>query len=85
MSVLLDGEESEMIFIDHPASEMSVSWNFCLPKITTHLGLNNDAGAVKLRHVPLRMALGGSRNVDQFGEVLPSTRILRTKRVSLGG
>ncbi|KAH0816364.1 hypothetical protein GEV33_006427 [Tenebrio molitor] len=85
VSVLLDGEESEMIFIDHPASEMSVSWNFCLPKITTHLGLNNDAGAVKLRHVPLRMALGGSRNVDQFGEVLPSTRILRTKRVSLGG
>lgn len=25
VSILLDGEESEMIFIDHPASEMSVS------------------------------------------------------------
>lgn len=25
VSVLLDGEESEMIFIDHPSSEMSVS------------------------------------------------------------
>ena len=25
MSVLLDGEESEMIFIDHPSAEMSVS------------------------------------------------------------
>ena len=30
VSILLDGEESEMIFIDHPASEMSVSW--CLLK-----------------------------------------------------
>ena len=27
VSVLLDGEESEMIFIDHPAVEMSVSIN----------------------------------------------------------
>lgn len=27
VSILLDGEESEMIFIDHPASEMSVSIN----------------------------------------------------------
>ena len=26
MSVLLDGEESEMIFIDHPSTEMSVSY-----------------------------------------------------------
>jgi Rad/Gem-related GTP binding protein 1 len=25
VSVLLDGEESEMIFIDHPSVEMSVS------------------------------------------------------------
>jgi hypothetical protein len=25
VSVLLDGEESEIIFIDHPSSEMSVS------------------------------------------------------------
>jgi hypothetical protein len=25
VSVLLDGEESEMIFIDHPSAEMSVS------------------------------------------------------------
>lgn len=25
VSILLDGEESEMIFIDHPSSEMSVS------------------------------------------------------------
>ena len=25
VSVLLDGEESEMIFIDHPSTEMSVS------------------------------------------------------------
>jgi hypothetical protein len=25
VSVLLDGEESEMVFIDHPSSEMSVS------------------------------------------------------------
>jgi hypothetical protein len=25
VSILLDGEESELIFIDHPASEMSVS------------------------------------------------------------
>lgn len=28
VSVLLDGEESEMIFIDHPSSEMSVSYFF---------------------------------------------------------
>lgn len=28
VSILLDGEESEMIFIDHPASEMSVSWKW---------------------------------------------------------
>lgn len=27
VSILLDGEESEMIFIDHPASEMSVSFD----------------------------------------------------------
>lgn len=27
VSILLDGEESEMIFIDHPSSEMSVSTN----------------------------------------------------------
>lgn len=27
VSILLDGEESELIFIDHPASEMSVSSN----------------------------------------------------------
>jgi hypothetical protein len=26
VSVLLDGEESEIIFIDHPSSEMSVSF-----------------------------------------------------------
>lgn len=26
VSVLLDGEESEMVFIDHPSTEMSVSW-----------------------------------------------------------
>lgn len=26
VSILLDGEESEMIFIDHPSAEMSVSW-----------------------------------------------------------
>lgn len=25
VSVLLDGEESEMVFIDHPSTEMSVS------------------------------------------------------------
>lgn len=25
VSILLDGEESELIFIDHPANEMSVS------------------------------------------------------------
>lgn len=25
VSILLDGQESEMVFIDHPASEMSVS------------------------------------------------------------
>lgn len=25
LNILLDGEESEMIFIDHPSSEMSVS------------------------------------------------------------
>lgn len=25
VSILLDGEESEMIFIDHPSAEMSVS------------------------------------------------------------
>lgn len=25
VSILLDGEESEMVFIDHPSSEMSVS------------------------------------------------------------
>lgn len=25
VSILLDGEESEMIFIDHPSTEMSVS------------------------------------------------------------
>jgi hypothetical protein len=34
VSVLLDGEESEIIFIDHPSSEMSVSLYFavsCLP------------------------------------------------------
>ena len=29
VSVLLDGEESEMIFIDHPSTEMSVSF-FCV-------------------------------------------------------
>lgn len=28
VSVLLDGEESELIFIDHPAIEMSVRLNF---------------------------------------------------------
>jgi hypothetical protein len=28
VSILLDGEESELIFIDHPASEMSVSFSF---------------------------------------------------------
>jgi len=28
VSVLLDGQESDMIFIDHPASEMSVSFIF---------------------------------------------------------
>lgn len=27
VSILLDGEESELIFIDHPATEMSVSWS----------------------------------------------------------
>lgn len=27
VSILLDGEESELIFIDHPASEMSVSYS----------------------------------------------------------
>lgn len=27
MSVLLDGKESELVFIDHPSSEMSVSNN----------------------------------------------------------
>jgi hypothetical protein len=31
VSVLLDGEESEMIFIDHPSAEMSVS----VPYLTT--------------------------------------------------
>lgn len=30
VSVLLDGEESEIVFIDHPSSEMSVSF-LCLP------------------------------------------------------
>lgn len=28
VSILLDGEESQMIFIDHPHIEMSVSANF---------------------------------------------------------
>lgn len=28
VSVLLDGEESEIVFIDHPSSEMSVSFPF---------------------------------------------------------
>lgn len=28
VSVLLDGEESEIVFIDHPSSEMSVSFFF---------------------------------------------------------
>jgi hypothetical protein len=32
VSVLLDGEESEMIFIDHPSAEMSVS----VPCFTTN-------------------------------------------------
>ena len=27
VSVLLDGEESEIVFIDHPSSEMSVSFS----------------------------------------------------------
>ena len=34
MSVLLDGEESEMVFIDHPSTEMSVS----PPLITLYRG-----------------------------------------------
>lgn len=33
VSILLDGEESEMIFIDHPASEMSVSSAKCRFKL----------------------------------------------------
>lgn len=30
VSILLDGEESEMVFIDHPSIEMSVSKLFTL-------------------------------------------------------
>lgn len=32
VSILLDGEESELVFIDHPSAEMSVSflWNSSL-------------------------------------------------------
>ena len=36
MSVLLDGEESEMIFIDHPSAEMSVS-ELCFTTIGAHI------------------------------------------------
>ena len=32
VSVLLDDEESEVIFIDHPAHEMSVSYVFNITK-----------------------------------------------------
>lgn len=36
VSILLDGEESEMIFIDHPSSEMSVSnQSICETRIQT--------------------------------------------------
>jgi Rad/Gem-related GTP binding protein 1 len=37
VSILLDGEESELIFIDHPAIEMSVSFELILtPSIVKH-------------------------------------------------
>lgn len=34
VSILLDGEESEMVFIDHPSTEMSVSVFFFNEEIT---------------------------------------------------
>lgn len=36
VSVLLDGEESEMVFIDHPSVEMSVGLYFSRPIMFTH-------------------------------------------------
>lgn len=35
VSILLDGEESEMVFIDHPSIEMSVStfWTLYITKV----------------------------------------------------
>lgn len=51
VSILLDGEESEMIFIDHPASEMSVSGSRRTAVRLTHFRLRSTGGklAVDLR------------------------------------
>ena len=44
VSILLDGEESEMIFIDHPASEMSVSLKFVKGKIAENFNELESTG-----------------------------------------
>ncbi|KAH9631751.1 hypothetical protein HF086_000415 [Spodoptera exigua] len=40
VSVLLDGEESEMIFIDHPSTEMSDAKQPKLASSRTHISLS---------------------------------------------
>ena len=42
--MLLDGEESEMIFIDHPSSEMSVSWQITPELKTLAIGFGRKVG-----------------------------------------
>lgn len=70
MSVLLDGEESEMVFIDHPSTEMSVSNNneikFMNP-ILMNDGLQSlcsDLIKISFEYPSLPPVLGGELFVD---------------------
>ena len=49
MSVALDGQEAELIFIDHPSNEMSVSKNtlFELGGTSLHFYCDWDLGKVE--------------------------------------
>jgi hypothetical protein len=60
--VLLDGEESELTFVDHPSSEMSVSTAMCyspipctLPKYRS-VRLHRKLNGVNIAYVSLEIA-----------------------------